>query len=141
MDGRSKACASCGASFSISALKPAHKFPYCPPCQSAKMTARNRAIRAEVLGYYSGGPPRCACCGTDTFDLLSIDHLNGGGEAHRKEVGGGTRLYRWLRKSGYPQEFQVLCFNCNLAKGFYGSCPHTRSRFAYGLDILAEVCV
>ena len=29
------------------------------------------------------------------------------------------------RKNNYPEGFQVLCSNCNFAKGKYGSCPHT----------------
>jgi hypothetical protein len=24
----------------------------------------------------------------------------------------------------FPDGFQVLCHNCNLAKGYYGECPH-----------------
>lgn len=30
----------------------------------------------------------------------------------------------WLRRNNYPNGFQVLCHNCNMAKGFYGKCPH-----------------
>ncbi len=37
---------------------------------------------------------------------------------------GGSVLYSWLKKQGYPPGFQVLCHNCNLAKGYYGACPH-----------------
>lgn len=32
----------------------------------------------------------------------------------------------WQRKNNYPKGFQVLCHNCNLAKGFYGKCPHQK---------------
>ena len=32
--------------------------------------------------------------------------------------------YPWEK---YPPGYQVLCHNCNLAKGFYGSCPHQKT--------------
>ncbi len=36
----------------------------------------------------------------------------------------GAHLYRWLRNQGWPQGFRILCHNCNMARGFYGRCPH-----------------
>ena len=33
-------------------------------------------------------------------------------------------IYRWLIKHKFPSGIQILCHNCNLAKGYYGSCPH-----------------
>ena len=27
-------------------------------------------------------------------------------------------------KNYYPKNLQILCHNCNMAKGFYGECPH-----------------
>ena len=36
-------------------------------------------------------------------------------------------MYRWLKKHGFPKEgFQLLCYNCNCAKGFFGKCPHKK---------------
>ena len=37
------------------------------------------------------------------------------------------RLSVWMIKNNFPKGFQVLCHNCNLAKGFYGKCPHEKS--------------
>jgi hypothetical protein len=38
-----------------------------------------------------------------------------------------------LIKENFPKEYQILCFNCNLALGFFGYCPHRpwkrRARF------------
>jgi hypothetical protein len=88
---------------------------------------RHIRLRAKVLGHYGGDPPRCACCGETTNEFLGMDHINGGGRQHLREI--GTRnLYRWLPKAGFPDGFQVLCHNCNLSKGFYGMCPHQRTR-------------
>lgn len=33
-------------------------------------------------------------------------------------------MWEWLRKNKYPEEFRILCFNCNQAgRGIY-TCPH-----------------
>jgi hypothetical protein len=86
---------------------------------------RNRYRRA-VMDHYGN---RCACCGETENEFLTIDHKDNDGAAHRKEVDGAT-LYRWLMKQGYPANFQILCMNCNWAKGRYGECPHNRLRLA-----------
>lgn len=85
--------------------------------------ARSRALlRAEVIERYGG---RCACCGESAFYFLTIDHINNDGAAHRRQIGRAS-LYKWLRDNDYPKGFQVLCYNCNCAKGRYGLgvCPH-----------------
>lgn len=83
-------------------------------------------LRLEALTHYSGGIPRCACCGESTLEFLCIDHINGGGNKHRKELGNAKskNFARWLKHNNYPAGFQTLCHNCNMAKGFYGACPH-----------------
>lgn len=91
--------------------------------QYDRHNARMREFRKEVLAAYGG---RCACCGESTFEFLSIDHVNNDGAQHRRQVGQSSAVYRWLKKNGYPEGFQVLCFNCNMAKQFFGQCPHQR---------------
>lgn len=83
---------------------------------------RGQRDRMQALIAYSGRNPKCACCGESENKFLCIDHLNGDGSKHRKEV--KNKVMRWLKKNNYPVGFQVLCHNCNLAKGFYGQCPH-----------------
>lgn len=92
----------------------------------------NLKQRTICLKYYGGDPPKCACCGETIFEFLGIDHINGGGQTHKKEI---KRLviYRWLILNNFPKGYRVLCHNCNLARGFYGECPHERQKF-YGLD-------
>lgn len=83
---------------------------------------RDRKRRELVLAHYGAF---CRCCNETTYEFLSIDHINGGGYKHRKEIGNfGRNFYKWLIKNNFPKGFQVLCHNCNLAKGFYGKCPH-----------------
>ena len=33
-------------------------------------------------------------------------------------------LNYWLEKNNFPSGFQILCWNCNFAKGSLGKCPH-----------------
>jgi len=78
-------------------------------------------LRKEVLEHYGG---KCACCGETKYEFLSIDHINGGGSKHRKEING--MICPWLKNNNFPDGFQVLCYNCNQAKGIYGYCPHQK---------------
>lgn len=85
-------------------------------------------LRMTALVYYSEtGIPECMCCHESEIKFLAIDHINGGGTIHRKEIG-TSNLVAWLRRNDYPEGFQVLCHNCNMAKGFYGVCPHKLRR-------------
>lgn len=81
------------------------------------------ATKRLVLQHYGG---HCDCCGESMIEFLAIDHINGGG--NRQRLAGihhtGLKMYRWLRKQGYPEGFRVLCHNCNQALGAYGYCPH-----------------
>jgi hypothetical protein len=81
--------------------------------------------RLLVLTHYSNGPPKCSCCPETEIRFLSIDHIDGGGRKHRKRIGGSSSaLYRWIMENNYPSSFQVLCMNCNFAKGQNNICPH-----------------
>ena len=74
----------------------------------------------------------CACCGEDIVEFLSLDHIKNNGAKERREFNcnGGYAFYLKLRKLGYPEGYQVLCHNCNIAKGAFGECPHiTKSRY------------
>lgn len=80
-------------------------------------------LKLEVFSYYSNGKPKCACCGIYEIKFLSIDHIHDDGAEHRKKVP-MSQLYRWLKRNNWPNGFQVLCMNCNFAKGHFGKCPH-----------------
>ncbi len=84
----------------------------------------HRLNREKCIAHYGG---KCACCGEDRFEFLAIDHTNGDGNRHRKEIGcKGNGFYRLLIRRGYPNDppLRILCHNCNMAIGFYGYCPH-----------------
>jgi hypothetical protein len=71
--------------------------------------------REQVFAHYG---TECACCGTS--ENLTIDHVDGNGAEHRKELFGaqlgGSRFYAWLIKQGFPVGYQTLCKSCNLSK-------------------------
>ena len=83
-----------------------------------------RNLKQDALNAYGG---KCACCGIDNYEFMAIDHINGGGNKHRRDnkTGAGLQFYRWLKKNKYPKAFRVLCHNCNVSYGLYGYCPHT----------------
>jgi len=86
---------------------------------------QNRKRRKlEVFSHYSGGKPRCTCCGFTNIDGLAIDHMDGRRSSGHSQDFTSFRFYGWLIKRGYPKNYQVLCHNCNSTKGFFGICPH-----------------
>lgn len=92
---------------------------------NAQKTVRRRKQRERIIAAYGG---QCACCGESLPEFLTVDHIDGGGNQHRRSLSrssdSGYRIYGWLERNNYPEGFQILCWNCNLAKGIYGQCPH-----------------
>lgn len=132
--------------FTKSANRKSKYHGHCKACKAAfaKEWARNhretvnakardygQRMRRKMLEVYGG---KCACCGETEEKFLALDHVNGGGTAHKK--GGGVNckpIAIIIKREGYPQDgrYQVLCHNCNMAKGFYGVCPHTQKMSMY----------
>lgn len=75
--------------------------------------------RLACIKHYG---PNCRCCGESRIEFLGIDHINGGGAKHRREI--GSVITRWLVRNNFPDGFRVLCHNCNMSLGLYGYCPH-----------------
>jgi hypothetical protein len=109
-------CVNCGQ------RPPIEKQTRCTQCAAIgnDVSARNyKRRRDEVLNHYGRS---CACCGEANEAFLSIDHIDGNGAGHRKEI--GANLYLWLLNNDFPEGFQTLCFNCNFAKRQEAHCPH-----------------
>lgn len=82
-------------------------------------------LTTTVIEHYGGTPPKCACCGETERTFLVLDHINGNGTKQRKKLGTGHAVFRWIVKNGFPDEYQVLCSNCNLSKmRNKGQCAH-----------------
>lgn len=85
----------------------------------ADINAKNYHRRLKQIVVYGYGG-KCAICGIDDIDVLTIDHVNDNGAQQRKERGRsremGHGLLTRLRNECFPSEYQVLCANCNMRK-------------------------
>lgn len=109
-------CGRCG-------LHPLKTKTRCAVC-IAHTTKRCRLLKRQIIEAYGG---KCACCGDDTFEFLTIEHTWGGGNAQKKKIKRfGNEFYRWLVQHDFPKDLglAILCMNCNFSKGKYGYCPH-----------------
>ncbi len=81
-------------------------------------------LRLEFVMAYGG---ECHCCGEQRLEFLTVEHLDGSGAEHRREVGTGAAMLRDLRRRKWPQDnIAVACFNCNMGRErtFMKICPH-----------------
>lgn len=96
-----------------------------------KAVEYRKALKQEMVAAYGN---KCACCGLEDWRFLSIDHINNDGADERRALyadghaGGGHGFYVKLRQRGFPKNgYQLLCYNCNMAKYIFGQCPHKES--------------
>ena len=102
--------------------------------------------RLNILSHYSksisnSNIPCCNCCGENSHvDFLAIDHIAGKNQMNSEprliKLGyssklKGKSLINWIIENNYPKGFQILCHNCNVAKGLIGNentCTHETIR-------------
>lgn len=93
-----------------------------------RMRVRNesaRKIRLEVIEAYGA---TCVCCDEKRIQFLTLDHIQGGGGAHRQRLG-ARGVYNEVKRLGFPRDtFRLLCMNCNFARRFGKQCPHEMER-------------
>ena len=71
----------------------------------------NKEGRRIALDYYGN---RCSKCGyNQDLRALDFDHINNDGANFRKTV---SNIGPWLVRNDFPEEFQLLCRNCNWIK-------------------------
>jgi hypothetical protein len=79
--------------------------------------------RRKCIEHYSKGKTCCELCGESDYDVLTIDHINGGGNQHRIKI--SRHVADFLIKNNFPEGYRILCMNCNIKearrKGFYGT--------------------
>ena len=76
----------------------------------------------RILDYYGH---KCNCCGEPNIKFLTVDHVNNNGHEHRKKKGQITLgVYRDVIKQGFPPDYQILCWNCNICRNLCKICPH-----------------
>jgi hypothetical protein len=126
-------------------------YPLCKPCEKERTTERYQKrgkyfidyrsgtkqryfnwhqeyaenIKRDVLTHYGNGNCACVRCGFSDMRALSIDHINGDGAKHRKELSDnpekrytGLRMYKWIQDNKYPDGFRTLCLNCQFIVEF-----------------------
>lgn len=83
---------------------------------------RDRAkLKLDAIKAFGG---KCECCDEQHPYFLSLDHKNNDGAKQREQFN-EQQIYRIARKEGWPRDkYQLLCMNCNFAKGHFGECPH-----------------
>ena len=85
---------------------------------AAYSRAYRARVKAEALEAYGAV---CVCCGNTYEPHLTLDHVDGGGHQERM-ARAGTPTWRIAKQEGFPDRFQVMCFNCNWAKHREGEC-------------------
>ena len=116
------------------------------PQQLQRQKNYKSRLRMSALIHYSKSIsnvdiPTCACCGENSIiDFLCIDHIKGKkvmeNDDELVKLGykwqwDTNKLMLWLKNNNYPVGFQVLCHNCNFAKGMVKNnytCPHELMR-------------
>lgn len=79
-------------------------------------------IKNQIFDAYGR---ECKCCGETIERFLTLDHINNDGFKDKKR---GYGFYIKVRKMGYPNTLQILCFNCNCGRALNkGVCPHLRT--------------
>jgi hypothetical protein len=99
--------------------------------ERARIREEARFIRAQAIRKYGGF---CACCGENTPEFLTLDHVNRDG--YRERFGNGKdrrqlpvtqAWYRKLLSEPVRTDLRVLCYNCNCGRERNnGICPHER---------------
>ena len=99
----------------------------CAEAEKKRLKDWRFRTKVEVLRHYCPTPKlKCVCCGETEIVFLTVDHINGGGSEERRRTNQHTGSFlRYLKKQGYPEGYQVLCWNCNCGRVQNGGiCPH-----------------
>lgn len=79
-------------------------------------------LKIHIINEYGG---KCICCGENNPLFLTIDHINNNGAEERKSKKyNQDKFYNLLISNNFPNQYRLLCYNCNLCLGFYGKCYH-----------------
>lgn len=105
--------------------------------------ARSRKYKeklfSEFMSHYGYA---CTCCGEKDRRFLSVEHLHGGGNKHRRELRrpGVEAIILDIKRKGWGPGYTTLCFNCNFAKWRTGgTCPHVIEKAKAWLSEIGEI--
>ena len=102
-----------------------NKSGYCEKHLKKYSYQKHKTILYKELGN------KCVCCGERDLMFLSVDHVNNDGGKLRKEKGTwSTQIYSLLKAHREnPGSLQLLCSNCNHAKGRNGGKLYRPNKF------------
>lgn len=106
----------------------------------SKSERKKIRLRLKARAMLMVGKIECGICGENHIECLSIDHSNGDGAKHRREIfgeiqnyslarkigntGAGEQFYSWLIKQPLQNipdmHLRILCMNCNVSSHNYG---------------------
>ncbi len=84
----------------------------CNLCRNKQKINYQITLKLKAYQHYNNCCNNCKC---NKLQFLTIDHINNDGAIHRKKI---KNIYAWLNANYYPNNFQLLCFNCNYLKYF-----------------------
>lgn len=109
-------CPKCNTKKPVSEFKK-HKLAksgicWCVSCANEASRVWLVQLKLEVITALGG---KCAHCAEADIDVLTVDHIDQQGSAHRlaNRLASGWKTFIWLKRNSYPEGFRVLCFNCN----------------------------
>ena len=100
----------------------------CQKCfDRAKANKKKRQSKnwEMILDHYG---PKCNCCGETTTEFLTLDHINNDGAVHKRSLNtkDSHAIKKWVVQNHFPDNFQILCYNCNCVRNTLGYCPHEK---------------
>jgi hypothetical protein len=103
--------------------------------------ARKRHLARKLAALRRYGEA-CVCCGERDYRFLTLDHSDGDGAEHRRQLlgssrAGGAPFLVALERLDWPDVtgLRTLCANCHMAHDLWGSCPHHERRVSDRLSI------
>lgn len=104
----------------------------CEVCRkkiATKEKVRRDKIREAVYAAYGN---KCSCppCGETRWQFLTLDHIDGKGEHHRRRLSNnkrssGIELTKWAFENNFPSILRLHCWNCNNGRERNNKvCPH-----------------
>ena len=73
-----------------------------------RITKRRKEVKRQAVKMLGN---KCSQCGFDDLRALEIDHINGGGNEHRRKRGAWGVYYDVLHSEG--KGYRLLCANCH----------------------------
>ena len=140
IDNMSKICRVCSVLLNAENCVPSflkRNNVICRACDQNQANERTRKQRLIILNNLGG---ECQCCHMQNIDLLSIDHIYGGGHQENKNISWKKyiRTLFHLPIENLRLKYRCLCYNCNYTLGFWGKCPHTLSSYAGETLLITE---